>query len=100
MLQLLEPCWRAGLEGTGWSQDVEDTEQLAGTRGRAVMGEGTGPWGQEEGAGLCFSGGEAQEARTWPGASGLCWAPSQLELQHHVARGRARARDPLLSPGG
>lgn len=31
MLQLLEPCWRAGLEGTGWSQDMEDTEQLAGT---------------------------------------------------------------------
>lgn len=57
MLQLLEPCWRAGLEGTGWSQDVEDTEQLAGTRGRAVMDEGTGGrhravlfWGQGPGS--------------------------------------------------
>lgn len=73
-------------------------EQLAGTRGRAVMEEGTSPWGQEKGAGLCFSGGEAQEARPGPGGSGLCWAPSHLQLEHHAAHGGTRG--PLPSPGG
>lgn len=50
-------------------------EQLAGTRGRAVTDKGTSPQGQEEGAGLCFSGGEAQEGRTGPGGPGLYWLP-------------------------
>lgn len=102
-LQLPKPCRRAGAEGTGWAQDIRDVEQLAGTRGRAVMDEGTSPQGQEEGAGLCFSGCESQEGRTGPGGGSRlypCTPPSHLQLEHHAAHGGARVRAPLPSPGG
>lgn len=50
--------------------------------GRAVMDEGKSPLGQEEGTGLCFSKGDAQESRPGPGGLGLCRAPSQFQLEH------------------
>jgi len=53
--------------------------------------------GQEEGAGLCFFGGETQESRPGLGGRlGQCWAPSQLQLEHQCSTWRG----PLPSPGG
>lgn len=84
-LQLPEPQHRSGLEDTGWSRDTGDMEQLAGAASRAVMDERTSPQGQGEGAGLCFSRGEAQEAETRVGGQNCAGLPpsySWSTLQH------------------